>query len=103
MFLLSILHEVVCLLEHLPDYLELLLVGGRHEEFHVGRVWLVEGSRVREDHWQVVVGISQLAVAVSVGAVLAELAVPCLIEVLAALGLVVVVGDVEHLHLDVAG
>jgi hypothetical protein len=51
----------------------------------------------------VLVRVPQIAISVSIGAILAELALPWrlrLVVVLALLSLVVVIGDVQHLHLD---
>jgi hypothetical protein len=51
----------------------------------------------------VLVRVPEIAISVSIGAILAELALPWrfrLVVVLALLSLVVVIGDVQHLHLD---
>ena len=49
------------------------------------------------------IGTAQVFVSVGIGAVLTEFAVSIRFEVLASLGLEVVVGDIEHSHLNFEG
>lgn len=105
---------VVILLKELADLehlgLELGVRGLVHSELGLLRLDLrlqqAEGVRVRDLHaglrvlGQLLVGLAQLVLAVGVGAVLAEVALFVLLEVLADLRFIIIVRDVQHLELD---
>lgn len=75
------------------------------EGFHLGfeeaeSIWICDFKAYSNVGGQLFIRLAQLLSSVGVGAVLAEVALLLLLEVLANLGFVVVVGDVQHFVLD---
>ena len=86
---------LVTLVNQLENWLCLLGLGATDFE----RLWVCLLKTNVGSLWQLLVGFAQLSRSVSVSAVFGELACARLLEELAHLRLVVVVGDVQHLVL----